>query len=195
MLLHSRATKIMQAPVVHPSVRPSIKPIWSETFKRMNTKFCGMIPVHHLPRPFSSFFFYYLNFFIFAYFVFVFANIGSHWRKNFQMTSHLKEHNRITPRNHVYYSGGSLQNCQRIENFQILDSCHFFFFFVNIEPYGKKSFKRHLLWMCTPDLFSIIHVHSWGRVSAKVVNKRNVKFWIFSKIWTSRVSLTVKCLR
>ncbi len=48
----SRATVMAQASVVHPSVNSS----FSETAAWVQTKFYGKLPIHHISRPFFSFF-------------------------------------------------------------------------------------------------------------------------------------------
>ncbi len=72
---------------------------------------------------------------------------------------------------------------QRIVKFQILDFCQFFLVFVNMGPYGSKSFKQHLVSNNTPDFLPKIHV-LLGSVSSKVV-QRIVKFEIFGNSFCS----------
>ncbi len=69
---------LARASVSRPSVRPSVKPIFSETMKRINTKFCGKVPIHHLPRPF---FFKSLLFLFLTMFFIVFFNRGPYGSK------------------------------------------------------------------------------------------------------------------
>ncbi len=50
----------------------------------------------------------------------------------------------------------------------------FLFIFVNMRPYGRKNFKRNLLWKHTTNSLPKFHAYSWGRVFTKVI-QRNVK--------------------
>ncbi len=62
--------------------------------------------------------------------------------------------------------------------FKILNKIYIFFFvFVNLEPYGRKTFKRHLLLKYTSDSLPKKSSILLGRVSTKVV-QRIVKFQI-----------------
>ncbi len=52
----SRANAVARASIVRPSVRrPSVKPVFSETVKQINAKFCGKVAIHHISRPFFPF--------------------------------------------------------------------------------------------------------------------------------------------
>ncbi len=86
----------------HVGVRPSVKPVFSETIKRINAKFWDKLPVHHIAKLF---------FFCF-------------------------------------------------QNFKLWSFLRFFFVFVNIGPYGRKNFKRHLLWKYTLDSLPKNHAYS-----------------------------------
>ncbi len=100
----------------------------------INAKFGRKVPFHNISqyitiyhiRPFVLFLkIVYLWFFFFR-FCFVAVNIEPYGRKKLQTTSPLKVHNRFTP------------------IFQILDFCHFFFFFVFIimgSSYGRNKLQ------------------------------------------------------
>ncbi len=63
-LLHSRATVMMWASIVHrPSVRPSVKPVFSEIFEWISAKFWEKLPVFKtLFVSFKFFIFYFFRF-------------------------------------------------------------------------------------------------------------------------------------
>ncbi len=131
--------------------------VFSDTTEWINAKFGGQVPIHHISRPI---FFFVLFFKIFNFLFFV--NYGTIWEKKFKRhliwkyTSHSLPKTMHTSRKGLYQSCS--KNCE-ISNFGFLS---FFFVFVNMGPYGGKSFKRDLLWNNTPDLLSKIDVYSWG---------------------------------
>ncbi len=68
--------------------------------------------------------------------------------------------------------------------FQNFEFCQlfFFFFFVNMGPYGRRNFKRHLVWKYTRDLLPKIQVYSWEWSLPKVYKElkfQNLEFAIF----------------
>ncbi len=66
---------------VRPSVRPSIKPIFSGTVKGINTRFGEKLPVHHTFKPFV---FQDIKNLMFYDFLFVSVNMGPYGSKNFK---------------------------------------------------------------------------------------------------------------
>ena len=59
----------------------------------------------------------------------------------------------------------------------------FLFVFINIGPYGRKNFKRILIWKCEPARFTPKNdAYCWGASLPKLLKKLwNLKFWNFAK--------------
>ena len=96
----------------------------------------------------------------------------------------------------AHFRGGSLwpQNpaekvlptlFKQLWNFKFWIFAFFFFFvFINMKPYGSKSFRWHLNWKYPPDLLPKIHVYSWGGSLPKLLTKlRNLNLWIFGNFF------------
>ena len=66
--------------------------------------------------------------------------------------------------------------CCFFQNFNFFICYNFFFAFVNLQPYSRKKFNRHLLWKYTSDSLQKSYL-LLGRFSTKVV-QRIVKFEI-----------------
>ncbi len=69
--------------VVHPSILPSIKRVFSETIKRINANFYRKVAVHPISRPFSPFF--KILEFEFNELFFIFVNMEPYGSENFKM--------------------------------------------------------------------------------------------------------------
>ena len=92
---------------------------------------------------------------------FVFLNMGPYGRKNFK---HLlwKYITDSLQKLHAYFKGGSQPKLYKDWwNVKFWIFANFFFFFVNIGPYGrKKNFRQHLVWKYTRDLLPQIQAYS-----------------------------------
>ncbi len=77
----------------------------------------------------------------------------------------------------------------KIFNFQIfafLIFYDFFFVFINMGLYGRKNFKRHLLWKCTTDLLpKFMRTARKGLYQSCIKELWNFKFWIFGNFFCS----------
>ena len=114
--------------------------------------------------PDNVFFFFFKNFaFVFFYdFFFSFSLTWDHMGEKLQTTFPLKVHNRFTPKKNSLYTSreGLYQICIQIgeiSNFGFLQKKKFVF--VNMGPYGRKYFKRHL-WKYITDSLPNIHAYS-----------------------------------
>ena len=128
----------------HASVRPSfVDIVFSDTTEWINAKFWGQVPIHHISRPFFPQNYIYIYFYFLRFF-FVFVNIRPYGRKKLKRhlrrkyTSHSLQKIMHTSRKGLY------QSCSRNCEFQS-GFLPFFFFFINMGPYGAKNFKRYLL--------------------------------------------------
>ncbi len=164
--------------------RPSVKPVFSETVKRINSKCWEKLP-DHISRPFFfvlvfNFFYFYMFFFFF--FFFSFSSLWDHMGVNISNDISSESTRQIySPKSCIFLGNFYTKVVERIVKFQIMDILEFYYFivFVNIGLYGSKSLKRRLLSNNTPDLFHKIYVYSWGRFVPKLL-KRIVKFHIFN---------------
>ena len=107
-------------------VRSSVKHIFSETGMWINTKFCGIVHVHHISRLLVSKF----KSFEFDNFLLLFSLT---WERMggicFKRTPPLKVQTRFTPKNSsILLDKVSTKVVTRIVNFQILDFWHFWSF-------------------------------------------------------------------
>ncbi len=157
------------AGVRRPSVRPparhlSVKPVFSESVKRIISHFCVRLPFRYIFRQFFLIF-PFLNFSELVFFLFTCDHMGEKFQTS---TSTLKVHIRFTKISCILLGMVSTKAVQRIAKYQILDFSILFFISVNMVPYGSKSFKPHLRrkHICFPNF-----MYSPAKVSAKVVKR------------------------
>ncbi len=147
-LLHSRATVVTRASVV---VCPSYVVHKNRLvgYHWMNER--QILGTGTYPPYLKSIFFNILIFF------FSFSLTWNHMgEKNSNDISSESTHQIPSQKSRILLGRVTTKVVQRIVKFQILDFGQLFFsFFVNMEPYGSKSFKCHLLWKYTSDSLSI----------------------------------------
>ncbi len=145
-----------EAGVRHPSVRP--KTSFSRTpSSGLTPNFVdkGLSTVHSISRSIL----FYFHFFIF-YNCFFF-HMGEKNSIDISESTHRIHSPKImhTPRQGLY------QSCSI---FRSIFDFFFLFVFVNIWPYGGKTFKRHLVWTNT-HLLHKIRAYSWGGSQPKML--------------------------